>query len=481
MYYTALNTSRGHGVRDQRIGLAESDDLADLDARGRPARSSRPTRAWYRTPRAGRERDVARPVRLRATTACWHMLITARDPVAPRLKDGILGHATSRRHGHVGAAAAAHHAGRLRAARGARRCARSTTGGCSSSPATRRSRARTSGSRSGTSAPGSWPPTRRSARSTSPAPSRSRPTRSCSPPRSCRRATAEWVFVGFRNTEPEGVLNFHIIDPLAAAGLSAVRKWPRAQPVRGTLRRVVNRLATPVRPCGSAPSLALMAASLLLRTGALGRGLLDRRGHLGRDRLARPARHPGRARPGRQPAAVLPAAARLDAGVRHDRGGHARAQPAVRAARDPRLVLGRDAAVQPPRGRASPQPAPRARRSSRTTRRRRACTRWSCCSRSSRRRASRSRSCARSASTSSYLGVWLALLLYTHTWGVFMVVAMGAVWLHLRRRGEVDTRDGVRLADRARGRLPAVAAGHPLPGPAHRRAVGRAPVAAACC
>ena len=44
-----------------------------------------------------------------------------------------------------------------------------------------------------------------------------------------------------------------------------------------------------------------------------------------------------------------------------------------------------------------------------------------------------------------YLGVWLALLLYTHTWGVFLVVAMSAVWLHLRRRGEVDTRDGVRL------------------------------------
>jgi mannosyltransferase len=44
-----------------------------------------------------------------------------------------------------------------------------------------------------------------------------------------------------------------------------------------------------------------------------------------------------------------------------------------------------------------------------------------------------------------YLGVWLALLLYTHTWGIFLVVAMSAVWLHLRRRGEVDTRDGVRL------------------------------------
>jgi beta-fructofuranosidase len=27
LYYTALSTARGHGVRDQRIGVAESDDL----------------------------------------------------------------------------------------------------------------------------------------------------------------------------------------------------------------------------------------------------------------------------------------------------------------------------------------------------------------------------------------------------------------------------------------------------------------------
>ena len=37
MYYTATN-SRGHGVRDQRIGLAESDDLVTC-ARSGAARS----------------------------------------------------------------------------------------------------------------------------------------------------------------------------------------------------------------------------------------------------------------------------------------------------------------------------------------------------------------------------------------------------------------------------------------------------------
>ena len=26
----------------------------------------------------------------------------------------------------------------------------------------------------------------------------------------------EWVYIGFRNTEPEGVLAFHIIDPVPA-------------------------------------------------------------------------------------------------------------------------------------------------------------------------------------------------------------------------------------------------------------------------
>src|SRR3954468_12784299 len=45
----------------------------------------------------------------------------------------------------------------------------------------------------------------------------------------------------------------------------------------------------------------------------------------------------------------------------------------------------------------------------------------------------------------AWLGVWLGLLLYTHTWGVFLAAAMGAAWLILWRRGEVSGRDGVRL------------------------------------
>jgi hypothetical protein len=44
-----------------------------------------------------------------------------------------------------------------------------------------------------------------------------------------------------------------------------------------------------------------------------------------------------------------------------------------------------------------------------------------------------------------WLGVWLTLLLYTHTWGLFLTAAMGMAWLVLLRRGEVGGRDGARL------------------------------------
>jgi mannosyltransferase len=45
----------------------------------------------------------------------------------------------------------------------------------------------------------------------------------------------------------------------------------------------------------------------------------------------------------------------------------------------------------------------------------------------------------------AWLGVWLVLLLYTHTWGVFLAAGMGVTWLALWRAGRVDGRDGARL------------------------------------
>ncbi len=44
------------------------------------------------------------------------------------------------------------------------------------------------------------------------------------------------------------------------------------------------------------------------------------------------------------------------------------------------------------------------------------------------------------------LGLWLALLLYTHSWAVFLVAAMAAAWLALWRDGRVAGRDGLLLA-----------------------------------
>jgi mannosyltransferase len=43
------------------------------------------------------------------------------------------------------------------------------------------------------------------------------------------------------------------------------------------------------------------------------------------------------------------------------------------------------------------------------------------------------------------LGAWTVLLLYTHTWGVFLATGIAAVWLALWHRGEVDGRDGAWL------------------------------------
>jgi hypothetical protein len=118
----------------------------------------------------------------------WHMLITARHPDAPRLSDGVLAHARSADltawelqppltepagFGQI-------EVPQIRS---------STAATCSSSPATRRSRARSRSSASAPTAPGTcsattrWAVAHRRGR-------RSRPRRSCSPRRSSSSATA---------------------------------------------------------------------------------------------------------------------------------------------------------------------------------------------------------------------------------------------------------------------------------------------------
>src|SRR3954468_13298601 len=45
----------------------------------------------------------------------------------------------------------------------------------------------------------------------------------------------------------------------------------------------------------------------------------------------------------------------------------------------------------------------------------------------------------------AWLGVWLTLLLYTHTWGLFLATAMAGAWMVMWRRGQIAGKDGARL------------------------------------
>jgi beta-fructofuranosidase len=98
MYYTAVN-SQGRGVTDQRIGLAESDDLVTWRRVGtEPLLMADPS--LYMTlglPEEPRASETWRdPFVFRDPDGDgWHMLICARLPGAPRLDDGVIGHARS--------------------------------------------------------------------------------------------------------------------------------------------------------------------------------------------------------------------------------------------------------------------------------------------------------------------------------------------------------------------------------------------------
>jgi beta-fructofuranosidase len=95
MYYTALSSDPGHGVKDQRIGLAESRDLTTWQRVGdRPLVAPDPR--WYRTIDGTHSETWRDPfVFADPEGDGWHMLITARHPDAPRLSDGVLAHARS--------------------------------------------------------------------------------------------------------------------------------------------------------------------------------------------------------------------------------------------------------------------------------------------------------------------------------------------------------------------------------------------------
>jgi beta-fructofuranosidase len=97
LYYTAISTA-GFELRDQRIGLAESDDLYTWRRVGhRPILEA--DRRWYKTlgidgnPASETWRD---PFVFRDPGGDgWHMLVAARLAGRPRLDDGTLAHARS--------------------------------------------------------------------------------------------------------------------------------------------------------------------------------------------------------------------------------------------------------------------------------------------------------------------------------------------------------------------------------------------------
>lgn len=91
LYYTAINT--GGQLSDQRIGMAESDDLFTW-RRAASEPLVEPDPCWYTMTAGGASETWRDPFVFRAVDG-WHMLITARDPTRERRFDGVLAHARS--------------------------------------------------------------------------------------------------------------------------------------------------------------------------------------------------------------------------------------------------------------------------------------------------------------------------------------------------------------------------------------------------
>jgi len=231
MFYTALNTHRGHVLRDQRVGVVESDDLhhwrRTTDA---PALSA--DGRWYKTldedPSASETwRD---PFVFRDPGAGgWHMLVTARLKGTERYDDGVLAHARSQDlvswevqppvsgdpsgFGQIEVPQVRVVDGRpvlvftchpeeqseARKAEHGHWCTWSVVG------------------EPGGSLLGPWDVSKA-------VPFRAEPTLFAAP--LVQRRDGSWVLVGFRNQEPQGVFSFEIIDPVQVSvdgdGLQAV-------------------------------------------------------------------------------------------------------------------------------------------------------------------------------------------------------------------------------------------------------------------
>jgi beta-fructofuranosidase len=97
LFYTATNTHGGHGVKDQKIGLATSSDLHHWHRVGdTPLLTADPR--WYKTldDDPGASETWRDPFVFRDPDGDgWHMLVTARGHDAGKNDDGVIAHARS--------------------------------------------------------------------------------------------------------------------------------------------------------------------------------------------------------------------------------------------------------------------------------------------------------------------------------------------------------------------------------------------------
>jgi beta-fructofuranosidase len=213
LYYTALSRA-GHGVFDQRIGLAESDDLRTWQRAGTaPVIEANPR--WYKTldgkgPASETWRDPF--VFADPDGDGWHMLITARDKDAPRFSDGVVAHARSQdmRSWELGPPIAGPAGfGQIEVAQ-----ARVIDGqpllSFTCHPQEQSQRQQAGGGYCtwtvlGDCVTGPWDLER--AR-----PFLAEPKLFAAP--LARQRDGSWAYIGFRNQEPEGILSFDILDPI---------------------------------------------------------------------------------------------------------------------------------------------------------------------------------------------------------------------------------------------------------------------------
>ena len=229
MYYTAINT-RGHGLRDQRIGVVESDDLftwrrvidrpvVEVDQR------------WYKTlaEDAGASETWRDPFVFRDPNGDgWRMLISARARDADPNDDGVLAEARSDDlcHWELGPPVCEPGAGfgQLEVAQVRLvedRPVLSFTCHPQEQTAERieRSGAFCTWSVAGSSETGPWD-------IDSAVPFEAEPALFAAP--LVQQRDGRWAFVGFRNTEPEGSYAFDIVDPILVElrGAGLVRRLP---------------------------------------------------------------------------------------------------------------------------------------------------------------------------------------------------------------------------------------------------------------